>query len=87
MPKHAEPITDPADLMHLLGRFFLCLVVNVLVVYSLLQKSWVSVAVLSAASLFIHRTTIVHWKRLSAERQEKLAAREAQPAQREAQQQ
>ena len=71
-------MTDPADLLHLLGRFFLCLVVNILVVYSLVQRSWVSVAVLSAASIFIHRTTIVLWKKLSAERLEKLAQREAQ---------
>lgn len=78
MPKRAEPMTDPADLLHLLGRFFLCLVVNILVVYSLVQRSWVSVAVLSAASIFIHRTTIVLWKKLSAERLEKLAQREAQ---------
>ena len=78
MPKRAEPITDPADLLHLLGRFFLCLVANILVVYSLVQRSWVSVAVLSAASIFIHRTTIVLWKKLSAERLEKLAQREAQ---------
>ncbi|WP_309692154.1 hypothetical protein [Armatimonas sp.] len=78
MPKRAEPITDPADLMHLLGRFFLCLVANILVVYSLVQKSWVSVAVLAAGSLFLHRTTIILWKKLSAERQEKLAQQEAQ---------
>jgi putative effector of murein hydrolase LrgA (UPF0299 family) len=78
MPKRAEPITDPADLLHLLGRFFLCLVANIMVVYSLVQKSWVSVAVLSVGSLFLHRSTIVLWKKLSAERQQKLAEREAQ---------
>ena len=78
MPKRAEPMTDPADLLHLLGRFFLCLVANILVVYSLVQRSWVSVAVLSAASIFIHRTTTVLWKKLSAERLEKLAQRQAQ---------
>lgn len=78
MPKRAEPITDPSDLLHLLGRFFLCLVANILVVYSLVQKSWVSVAVLGAGSLFLHRSTIVLWKKLSAERQQKLAEREAQ---------
>lgn len=72
-----EPITDPAELVHLFGRFFLCLVVNVLIAFSLVQRNWVSVAVLSAVSLFVHRTTIVLWKRLSRERQEKLAAREA----------
>uniref|UniRef100_UPI0037529A67 hypothetical protein n=1 Tax=Armatimonas sp. TaxID=1872638 RepID=UPI0037529A67 len=63
---------------HLMGRFFLCLVVNILVVYSLIQKIWVSVVLLSGASLFIHRTTIILWKKLSAQRQEKLAQREAQ---------
>ena len=78
MSKRAEPITDPADLMYLMGRFFLCLVVNILVVYSLIQKIWVSVVLLSGASLFIHRTTIILWKKLSAQRQEKLAQREAQ---------
>jgi hypothetical protein len=78
MPKRAEPITDPAELMHLLGRFFLCLVANILVVYSLVQKSWVSVAILSVGSLFLHRSTIVLWKRLSAERLAKLAERESQ---------
>ncbi|MBB6049482.1 hypothetical protein [Armatimonas rosea] len=78
MPKRAEPITDPADLLHLLGRFFLCLVANIMVVYSLVQKSWVSVGVLAAGSLFLHRSTIVLWKKLSAERQQKLAEREAQ---------
>jgi putative effector of murein hydrolase LrgA (UPF0299 family) len=78
MPKRAEPITDPADLLHLLGRFFLCLVVNIMVVFSLVQKSWTSVVVLSLGSLWLHRTTIVLWKKLSAERVEKLAQREAQ---------
>lgn len=73
MPKRAEPITDPADLLHLLGRFFLCLVVNIMVVFSLVQKSWTSVVVLSLGSLWLHRTTIVLWKKLSAERVEKLA--------------
>ena len=78
MPKRAEPITDPADLIHLLGRFFLCLVVNVMVVFSLVQRSWPSVVLLSLGSLWLHRTTIVLWKKLSAERLEKLAQREAQ---------
>ena len=78
MPKRAEPITDPADLVHLLGRFFLCLVANIMVVYSLVQKSWPSVIVLSLGSLFLHRSTIVLWKKLSKERLEKLAQREAQ---------
>jgi membrane protein implicated in regulation of membrane protease activity len=83
MQKRAESITDPADLMHLMGRFFLCLVGNVLLVYSLLQKSWVSVAVLSVVSLFLHRTTILLWKKLSQERLEKLAEREQRKAQRQ----
>jgi hypothetical protein len=87
MPKRAEPITDPAELLHLLGRFFMCLVVNILVVYSIVQRSWPSVIILSLGSLFLHRTTIVLWKRLSAERQEKLALKEAQLTQREAQRQ
>ncbi len=78
MPKRAEPITDPADLVHLLGRFFLCLVANILVLYSLVQRSWISVAVLSAGSLFLHRTTIILWKKLSAERLAKLDQKEAQ---------
>jgi hypothetical protein len=77
MQKRAEPITDPADLVHLLGRFFLCLVANIMVVYSLVQRSWPSVFVLSLGSLYLHRTTIVLWKKLSKERQEKLAQREA----------
>ena len=78
MPKRAEPITDPADLIHLLGRFFLCLVVNVMVVFSLVQRSWPSVVLLSLGSLWLHRSTIVLWTKLSAERLEKLAQREAQ---------
>lgn len=66
-----EPLTDPADLFNLIGRFFLTLVLNVLILFSLFQRNFVSVAVLSLASLFMHRATILLWKRL---RNERLAA-------------
>lgn len=71
------PLTDPAELWNLIGRFFLAQVLNFLLLMNLIQKNYGAVVLLGIASLIIHRMIVVLWKRLSRERQEKLAAQEA----------
>lgn len=72
-----EPLTDPAELWNLIGRFFLAQVLNFLLLLNLYQKNFGAAAMLGVASLIVHRMAIVLWKRLSRERQEKLAHQEA----------
>jgi hypothetical protein len=73
-----EPVTDPADLINLIGRFVLTLVLNVLIVLALLRREWISVGVLSLVSLYVHRVTILLWRRLRDERIEALAQKQQQ---------
>jgi uncharacterized SAM-binding protein YcdF (DUF218 family) len=78
MNESEQPITDPADLINLIGRFVLTLVLNVLIVLALLRREWVSVGVLSLVSLYVHRVTILLWRRLRDERVEALAQKQTQ---------
>lgn len=81
MPQNAKvglaPVTDPADLLNLIGRFFLAQVLNFLLLMNLINRNSTAVIVLAVASLIVHRMVIVLWKRLSRERQQKLAAQES----------
>lgn len=71
-----EPLTDPAELWNLIGRFFMAQVLNFLLLMNLLNKNVMWAALLGIASLLVHRMVIVLWKRLVRERQERLAAQE-----------
>ena len=69
------PITDPADLWTLIGRFVAGQVLNVLVVACLLRKAMLPALLLAVTSLFVHRALVKLWRKLSAERVAALAAR------------
>ena len=64
----AKPLTDPTDLMTLLGRFGACFVLFLLTVVSFFQRHLVLGLVMAVASLFTQRATIRLWRRLRDER-------------------
>jgi hypothetical protein len=72
------PLTDPADLMTLLGRFVAGIVMNLFIVWSLTKQSWWSVSLFTVASLIIHRATIGLYRRLRKERAERVALQQSQ---------
>ncbi|MFM2222089.1 MAG: hypothetical protein RLZZ78_346 [Armatimonadota bacterium] len=72
------PLTDPADLMTLLGRFAAGIVMNLFIVWSLTKQNWWSVSLFTVASLIIHRATIGLYRRLRKERAERVALLESQ---------
>jgi hypothetical protein len=72
------PLTDPADLMTLLGRFVAGIVMNLFIVWSLTKQNWWSVSLFTVASLIIHRATIGLYRRLRKERAERVALQQAQ---------
>ena len=72
------PLTDPADLFTLLGRFAAGIVMNLLIVWSLTKQNWWSVSLFTVASLIIHRATIGLYRRLRKERAEKVALLDAE---------
>jgi hypothetical protein len=72
------PLTDPADLMTLLGRFVAGIVMNLFIVWSLTKQNWWSVSLFTVASLIIHRATIGLYRRLRKERAERVALLESE---------
>ena len=72
------PLTDPADLMTLLGRFVAGIVMNLFIVWSVTKQNWWSVSLFTVASLIIHRATIGLYRRLRKERAERVALQESQ---------
>jgi len=72
------PLTDPADLLTLLGRFAAGIVMNLLIVWGITKQNWWSVSLFTVASLIIHRATIGLYRRLRKERAEKVALLEAE---------
>lgn len=74
MPKsQAAPLTDPADLLTLFGRFAAGIVMNLFIVWSITKQNWWSVSLFSIASLILHRATIGLYRRLRKERAERVA--------------
>jgi|GEM_PF-5172518 hypothetical protein len=73
-----EPLTDPADLLALLGRFmsgsFLMIMTGVLI----LRQVWVMAAICGVLTILLQLSTTQLWRKLREERQEKLAARAEQ---------
>lgn len=72
-----EPLTDPADLLALLGRFMAACVLMVMTFALLLQRHYVIGMVTGAVTLFLQMATTHTWRRLRNERLAKLAEREA----------
>ncbi len=76
----SKPLTDPADLLTLIGRFVAGIVMNLFVVWSITKQSWWSVSLFTIASLIIHRATISLYRRLRQERAERVAQLESEMA-------
>ena len=74
----APPLTDPADLLTLMGRFAAGIVMNLFIVWSLTKQNWWSVSLFTIASLIIHRATIGLYRRLRKERAERVALLESE---------
>ena len=73
-PAPYKPLTDPAELLTLLGRVVICFVLAALTI-SLLVKQQIAFALfVGAISLFVQRITIKMWRRMRDERQEAEAA-------------
>jgi hypothetical protein len=73
-----KPLTDPADLLTLIGRFAAGIVMNLFIVWSITKQNWWSVSLFTVASLIIHRATIGLYRRLRKERAERVAQLEAE---------
>jgi hypothetical protein len=76
----SKPLTDPADLLTLIGRFVAGIVMNLFIVWSITKQSWWSVSLFTIASLIIHRATISLYRRLRQERAERVAQLETEMA-------
>lgn len=74
----SKPLTDPADLLTLIGRFAAGIVMNLFIVWSITKQNWWSVSLFTVASLIIHRATIGLYRRLRKERAERVAQLEAE---------
>ena len=68
-----QPLTDPADLLTLIGRFAAGIVMNLFIVWGITKQNWWSVSLFTVASLIIHRATIGLYRRLRRERAERVA--------------
>lgn len=76
----SKPLTDPADLLTLIGRFVAGIVMNLFIVWSITKQSWWSVSLFTIASLIIHRATISLYRRLRQERADRVAQLESEMA-------
>lgn len=73
----SQPLTDPADLLTLIGRFAAGIVMNLFIVWSITKQNWWSVSLFTVASLILHRATIGLYRRLRKERAERVAELES----------
>jgi len=73
-----KPLTDPADLLTLIGRFVAGIVMNLFIVWSITKQNWWSVSLFAVASLILHRATIGLYRRLRKERAERVAQLESE---------
>jgi hypothetical protein len=76
-----EPLTDPADLLALLGRFMAACVLMVMTLALLLQRHYMIAIITGGVTLLLQLATTRTWRRLREERLTKLAEREARQAQ------
>jgi len=72
-----KPLTKPADLLILFGRYLASLVLIVATLIHLFQQNYVGAAIAGSASLFLMWATVRLWRRLRDERIAARAAREA----------
>jgi hypothetical protein len=72
-----EPLTDPADLLMLLGRFVAACVLMVMTLALLLQREYTTAMVVGAVTFILQISTTRTWRRLREERLAKKEAREA----------
>jgi hypothetical protein len=71
-----KPLTDPADVLRLLGRYLASLVLLVATLVHIFQGNVVGAAFAGIASLVLLWTTFLLWRRLRAERMAAKAARD-----------
>jgi hypothetical protein len=84
MPTHArtnphatQPLTRPADLLMLFGRYIASLILLVFTLIHILQQNVGGAVFTGLASLFLLWTTFLLWRRLRNERMAAKAARDA----------
>lgn len=74
-PGRPAPLTDPADLWTLLGRFCASLILTTMTIVNLFAHHYLLAAFTGIASFLFQRAAIRLWRRLRDERIEKSAAR------------
>jgi hypothetical protein len=67
-PPKEPPLTDPADVWRLVGRFFCTLVLSFVAASYLLRRDSVGAGVFAIAALISQAMTIRLWRHLSARR-------------------
>ncbi len=80
-PPPYKPLTDPVDLITLLGRGVICLVLAALTIVLLVRQVFAFALFVGIVSLVVQRMTYKLWKRL---RDERIAAQAALAAETEA---
>lgn len=73
-PSYPKPLTDPVDLLTLLGRGVICLVLAALTIALLVRQVFGFALFVGIISLIVQRMTYKLWKRL---RDERMAAQAA----------
>ena len=73
-----KPLTDPADLFRLLGRFGASLALFLITIVHLAMQRWVEAAVVGLISMGMQFWTLQLWRRLRKEREAAKAARAAE---------
>jgi hypothetical protein len=71
-----KPLTDPADLFRLLGRFSCALMLTVFAVIYIIKKELAPTLFFGIASIVAQGAAVRLWKKLSSERQAAIAERE-----------
>ncbi|MGC4043874.1 MAG: hypothetical protein QM758_08700 [Armatimonas sp.] len=75
MASPEKPLTDPADLFRLFGRFICAVLLTVFAVIYIVKADVAKLVFFSIASIVAQRATLKLWKELVAERQTALAER------------
>lgn len=77
-PRPDAPLTDPADLLSLAGRFFGSIILSFFALLCLVKHEYGALVGTAAGSLFLQWMTVRQWRRL---RDERIAAKAARGAQ------
>jgi hypothetical protein len=73
MEQRTRPLTDPADLFRLLGRFTCALFLSALTVVYIVKRDMPGILFFAVASIIAQGATLRLWKKLVAERQAAIA--------------